>query len=533
VPQCTTEVGAGSSGATGAVAEERLVTAPLDQVENNYSLSVVSWPDGGGVEGIEIFARTTTGSVNHARTENNSPVHWYPSANFSGTAGCGPAAVVSFVGPALADVFNAPPGNQVQTLSYDHAWSGAARFGGQGFTQLSTLRWADDGSGGWNDGRVEVFALDETDHRIHHKYFEPPGRWSAWVAIAGTSPSFATGVSAILDAAGNAVIFGVDKYGKAWFNESNAPSGSGWRGWQEFPGGAQLSTRPVVVRDAEGTLRVFARGMVDKWLQMAKSTTSLSSPVIGFSSFTAINAGFQLAGEPSAAVDNGTVTVFVRDMSKHVSYTTMNQATHGFASFKHFDPPDEFVTDPFAWKLPTGRVEVFAINADGKLFGSYHTSPTAWTGWGQPIASNLDISCIAPAVVAAPPACPNGDGLYCGGHGVGGTSGDLYNCTSGDLVLASDCTPNGCEKIGKGGADICGCNGPSDCPDSCAVCVEPSQFCGGGFSGSNYCDLDINETLAQPCSSNADCDPCQTGTMACTSCADLGCDGGKCCQTAG
>lgn len=63
---------------------------------------------------------------------------------------------------------------------------------------------------------------------------------------------------------------------------------------------------------------------------------------------------------------------------------------------------------------------------------------------------------------AAPPGendtcaaeCPSGDGLYCGGNGVGGDVGSLYQCSAGALELAEVCT-EGCSSMEAGVADAC------------------------------------------------------------------------------
>jgi hypothetical protein len=56
--------------------------------------------------------------------------------------------------------------------------------------------------------------------------------------------------------------------------------------------------------------------------------------------------------------------------------------------------------------------------------------------------------------VMYPASCPDGDGLYCGGHGIGGSSSVLYNCHAGSLESAAQCAL-GCEPMPSGEADRC------------------------------------------------------------------------------
>ncbi len=55
------------------------------------------------------------------------------------------------------------------------------------------------------------------------------------------------------------------------------------------------------------------------------------------------------------------------------------------------------------------------------------------------------------------PSCPNGDGPYCGGHGVGGNPTNLYSCSAGNLTLTDTCTTYqyGCVPGQAGVSDQC------------------------------------------------------------------------------
>ena len=71
------------------------------------------------------------------------------------------------------------------------------------------------------------------------------------------------------------------------------------------------------------------------------------------------------------------------------------------------------------------------------------------------------------------PGCPNGNGLYCGGHGVGGTTGTLYQCTNGSLSVSKVCGVS-CTSEPAGTNDVC-----APCP------AGNGLYCGGhGIGGS-------------------------------------------------
>ena len=274
----------------------------------------------------------------------------------------------------------------------------------------------------------------------------------------------------------------------------------------------------------EECCEIFGRGL-DGELYGAHSTEA------GYSPFEPINGAFQIAGEPAAAIDDGKVAVFVRGTKGKVGVTTMNPTTHKFSTPFAERAGGTFASDPFAWQRPDGRVELFAITTQGHLTATYH-SKTGWTAWKR-LATGLD-ACPAPAI-----GCPNGNGSYCGGHGVGGDPGSLYSCTDGKLTLDERCSAS-CEDNGKGGTDMCaqptGCTSNNDCVGSMgkdAVCVTPALFCSGAVaSEANYCSTDIQATEDQPCATTSDCDPGMTGTMVCGACIGS-CGATSCCQFTG
>ncbi len=484
---------------------------PLDQVENNGGLTATTWSDGH----VEVFARTSSGRAVHAWTEGATD-RWHAPEDLGGRAECGLASVMSFAGGEQAELFDSSAGGgETQSTFFDRSWRNLSSFGGRDIVQLSTLRWNDEASGGWNDGRTELFGLGAGDHHVYHRYYDPYSqRWSSWASLGG---DLATGVSPILSSAGDAEIFALDRDGRAYWNESRRSTGGGFRGWR-LPGGT-LSSRPVAVRDPGGVLRLFARGQDGK-LYGSHATRS------GFSPFEVIDSSFDLAGEPSAAVDDGRVEVFARGAGGQISQAAMDPRTHDFGRFERLSG-DAFASDPLAWQRPDGRVELFAVTTSGHLAAAYH-SKTGWKAFER-IATGVD-ACVTPQLGAE---CPNGNGRYCGGHGIGGKSGTLYACEGGKVTVAQACAA-GCAATGSGGQDECqpaaSCTRNADCASD-EVCEQPSLVC-GGESGPSQCTTDAALLVGQSCSSSADCNPAAGGTMVCGACPS-GCGTGSCCLFGG
>jgi len=123
----------------------------------------------------------------------------------------------------------------------------------------------------------------------------------------------------------------------------------------------------------------------------------------------------------------------------------------------------------------------------------------------QKMPAGTNDQCAAAPASAPPSACPHGDGLYCGGDGVAGNPGTLYQCTAGKLTAAQSCA-HGCQTMPAGIDDQCG-PAPSPPPSSCPN--GDGLYCGGdgvgGVQGTLYQCTAGKLTASQACANG-----CQT-----------------------
>lgn len=72
------------------------------------------------------------------------------------------------------------------------------------------------------------------------------------------------------------------------------------------------------------------------------------------------------------------------------------------------------------------------------------------------VVQTCGVSCVhnPPGVNDACASCPNGDGTYCGGHGVGTDPSTLYQCKGTDVTPIEQCTV-GCSHSTSGKTDAC------------------------------------------------------------------------------
>ena len=112
---------------------------------------------------------------------------------------------------------------------------------------------------------------------------------------------------------------------------------------------------------------------------------------------------------------------------------------------------------------------------------------------------------------APPQACPNGNGPYCGGDGIGGDPSTLYFCTAGMLRAMSPAPcPHGCHVVHAALDDYCevDCNGMVNggfyCGSEIGGSTDILYRCTGGASGTimSYCP---NGCSVQPMGTNDRC----------------------------
>jgi hypothetical protein len=80
--------------------------------------------------------------------------------------------------------------------------------------------------------------------------------------------------------------------------------------------------------------------------------------------------------------------------------------------------------------------------------------------------------------------CAQGDGLYCGGHGVSAPSAYLFRCSGSRVINAGQCV-GGCLRMPDGQNDTCATSvGGGDGPPASACPYGNGLYCGGnGVAG--------------------------------------------------
>jgi hypothetical protein len=128
------------------------------------------------------------------------------------------------------------------------------------------------------------------------------------------------------------------------------------------------------------------------------------------------------------------------------------------------------------YNIPVDRQHIIAHK---EVPGSTHTDPGPNWNWNKYM--QLVRECVDGGQSTAPPppsGCLYGDGLYCGNNGVPGDARNLYRCTAGSVALEKACVT--CEKRPTGEPDRCAA---TKCP------LGDGIYCGGNGVGGDTSKL--------------------------------------------
>jgi hypothetical protein len=258
----------------------------------------------------------------------------------------------------------------------------------------------------------------------------PNNGWTGWLPHGAPAGVLVTGpAAAIRSPDGRIEVFVVDTDGGMW-NLRQTSAGGPWSGWNAFgSAGGGLDGRPALAVNSEGRLELFVRGNDGvMWRRSQVGGTWWSDWVPIGSGLPGISV--ELLDHPAVAVHpDGRLDVFMTG-GAHPHFAAdraMWQALQrevgdglgGFADVEQHRLAPSLDTIHFSGAAPAvggngdGRVELFAVGADGEL---WHTSfegvrnsgmfQTGWVSHGHPAGPDVfttvpDVRQLRPAAAAA------------------------------------------------------------------------------------------------------------------------------------
>jgi ABC-type polysaccharide/polyol phosphate transport system ATPase subunit/acylphosphatase len=148
--------------------------------------------------------------------------------------------------------------------------------------------------------------------------------------------------------------------------DGKQPPNNGWHNWRNSLGGT-LTTGPVVARNADGRLEVFARG-TDNALWHIRQT----SPNNGWSGWSSL--GRALTTDPVVARNaDGRLEVFVRGTDTALWHIWQTSPNNGWSDWNFLK--GVLTSKPVVARNADGRLEVFMRGTDNALWHKWQTSP--------------------------------------------------------------------------------------------------------------------------------------------------------------
>ncbi|MGI0042908.1 MAG: S8 family serine peptidase, partial [Nitrososphaeraceae archaeon] len=165
-----------------------------------------------------------------------------------------------------------------------------------------------------SDGRLEIFAVSAANNQLYHKYQTSPSSsnsWSAWINT-GSAITIRGDPIVAKNSDGRLEIFAVSAANNQLYHkwQTKAGDSKSWSSaWQSLGGNIKSTTEPVIVSNSDGRLEIFAVSSVDSKLYHKWQTVPSNSK--SWSGWGAIGDAISIAGDPVVAKNaDGRLEVF-------------------------------------------------------------------------------------------------------------------------------------------------------------------------------------------------------------------------------
>ncbi|MGC0328340.1 hypothetical protein RKD23_001330 [Streptomyces sp. SAI-170] len=346
-----------------------------------------------------------------------APLHWRDTPQWWQSPE-NPAAGLDVDGRLTVFALDAGDRSMLRRVQLDpaaDAWSGWESFGGPAGA-VPTL-------GRNTNGRLEVFSLAPGGVNLHHRMQRPDGGWHDWEEFggpAGAAPAVGR------DAAGRLEVFAPSPGGASFARRrQSSPGSSAWDPWEPGFGGA-VGAPPVVAANADGRLEVFAlapggSGIHHRWQEAPGGAWTGAWHLFGNAAGAAPRVARDGSGRLTvAAIGPSGVGTFQRRQSvpsggwddwqplfgwsaaapalavnadgrleafsltpggARLSHRWQSAPGGSWSSEAEFGEPGiRLAATPTAVLDPTGRLQVFAVTAEGRIRRRVQLRPSG--GWG-------------------------------------------------------------------------------------------------------------------------------------------------------
>ena len=234
------------------------------------------------------------------------------------------------------------------------------------------------------DGRLEVYVVSNDGNLWHRWQGGPFGTLEPWQTVSSVNPGISGSARVGYNQDGRIELFGMQSGGVLWHVWQTVPNG----GWSD---GAVLGSPDggiiggvTVVSNVDGRLEVFGVGSDHQLHHMWQT-----SPNGGWSSWGSLgwpwpNTTIQI-GDPRVVRNaDGRLEVFLLGNDQKIWHAWQTAPNGGWGAWASLgSPPVEIANGaPYVGSNADGRVEVFVTGSDGGIYHTWQTAPGAgWSPW--------------------------------------------------------------------------------------------------------------------------------------------------------
>jgi acylphosphatase len=247
------------------------------------------------------------------------------------------------------------------------------------------------------DGRLEVFARG-SDHNIWHIWQTCPNcGWSSWSPLqSGQSFNGDPAVGQDLDGRLEVFARGTNNAILVDAQEHSGEIVGGWTGWQTLSQANAFQGTPMVARNMDGRLEIFARGSDGNIWHNWESCVGC-----GWNGWVALQSGHSFKGDPVVGINSdGTLEAFALGNDGNIWHNKQNCAacSTSWSGWTALQSGKSFLGRLSVGRNADSRLEVYALDWNNNVVHNYELSGGGWSGWGALQSQTAHIFNSTPAV---------------------------------------------------------------------------------------------------------------------------------------
>jgi hypothetical protein len=237
------------------------------------------------------------------------------------------------------------------------------------------------------DGRLEIFAVSKDGNLWHLVQSAPNGNWGSWQTVVTNNPGISAPPRVGYNKDGRLEVYGLQSGGILWHVWQTTANG-GWSGGASLgaPSGGIIGG-VAVANNQDERLEIFGVGS-DHQLHHVWQT----APNSGWSAWASLGApgpGIQI-GDPRVVKNaDGRLEVFLLAADQKVWHIWQTAPNNGWSGWASLGGPAASIANgaPFIGNNADGRIEVFVTGDDGGIYHIWQTAPSnGWSAWAQLLA---------------------------------------------------------------------------------------------------------------------------------------------------